>query len=543
VRRAVIALVSFAALALTTTAQAQPENTRAVAARAALERALAYFLPSEARRSFRRVAKNDPRGATIALRDLAAVFDHLSGADRRLAADILARPTDTGSGNYTAPRGDFRRTCPPNFCVHWVVSTRDAPSPTDSDANGKPDWIDSTVSVMTEVWTAEITNLGYKKPKADTPTGGHRGGNPNKKLDIFIQDVGRPSIGVYGYCTTDDPRRNTRRDVSSYCVLDDDYGAGQFSGTNGLDALKVTAAHEFHHASHFAYDWKEDRALLEGTATNMEAAVYGSIHDNYQYFDASPLNPVNNSSDGPWWPVDMFDAQFGNQYGSWIFYRFLEEYFGSATHPDPDRDPSINREIWQQAAAVPGTNNGGKYSTQAIRAAIAARLETFRDVFAEFGWANASPENWYADGALYETAGFIDRGTFGVGQSDDESWPMFHFSNDYAQFTPAANANTIRFELNFPDTARGSNATILQLNTNGTVVPHSLTFDASGGATSNAIPFDDATVDSVVLVFTNNSTRMRNCGSHSFSENVTFACRGDARDDFNSGFDYIASIT
>jgi hypothetical protein len=293
---------------------------------------------------------------------------------------------------------------------------------------------------MSEVWTTEIATLGYRKPKADKPTGGHRGGNPNTKLDIFIQDVG--NIGVYGYCTTDDPRRSKRRDVSAYCVLDDDYASNQFPApsANGIDALKVTAAHEFHHASQFAYDWKEDRALMEGSATNMEADVYESIHDNYQYLlGASPLHPVNNNNEGPWLPIDLFHASLGSQYGSWIFYRFLEEYFGSPTHPDSDRDPTINRAIWGQAAAVAGTNNGGKYSTQAIRAAIAARGETFDDLFAEFGWANASPENWYTDGALYPTAGFVDRGTVGLTQADNQAWAgMCHFSNDYALRRPAS---------------------------------------------------------------------------------------------------------
>jgi hypothetical protein len=543
-------IVMVTALGLAAVAQAAPPVERpapkgqALAGpQIALERALAYFVPSEARRSFVRAAKGDPRGATIALRDLAAVFDRLSGADRRLAADILARPTDTGSGNYTAPRGDFRRTCPPNFCVHWVVSTQDRPSLTDtSPANGRPDWIDNVVSVMSAVWTAEITNLGYKKPKADQPTGGHRGGNPNTKLDIFIQDVGRPSIGVYGYCTSDDPRRSKRRDVSAYCVLDDDYAAGQFPGTTGVDALKVTAAHEFHHATHFAYDWKEDRALMEGTATNMEAAVYGSIHDNYQYFSSSPIQPTNNNSDGPWLPVDIFGSQIFNQYGSWIWYRFLEEYFGSPTHPSTLRDPAINREIWQQAAAVPGTNNGGKYSTQAMAAAIAARGDTFDAVFAEFGWANAAPEDWYTDGSLYPTAGSINRGTFGLGTSDSVSWPALHFSNDYIRFNPASNATSITFQLNFPDLVRGSNATVLQRNLNGTVVPWPATLDASGNGMVGPVPFDDAVVDDVVLVITNDSVRMRNCGSHSFSESVTFACRGDARDDFTGGFNYTANI-
>ena len=293
--------------------------------------------------------------------------------------------------------------------------------------------------------------------------------------------------------------------------------AASFPGIHGVNALKVTAAHEFHHASQFAYDWKEDRALLEATATNMEADVYGSIHDNFQYFAESPLRHQNTNTDGPWWPVDMFDPDFGNQYGDWIFFRFLEEYFGSATHPSTARDASINRQIWNQAKAVPGTNNGGMYSTQAITAAIAARTDPitstpadFSHVFANFGWANAKPAAWYKDGDQYPSAGFVNRGFFGSGDSDAQNWPMFHFANDYVLFKPDATSSTIDFTLNFPPTAEGANGTILVLNNNGTVVPTDLgpLLSISGDAAVNGVPFDDATVAGVVLVITNDSVAM-----------------------------------
>jgi hypothetical protein len=542
-----VLIVFVAALVLVAGVQAGPKHARglageqgAPAAQVAFERALGYFAPGQAQRRFVKAAKSDPRGATMALRDLAATFKSLSRADRRLARQILARPTDTGGGNYSAPKGNFRKSCTGTpFCVHWVTSTVDAPSPTDADVNGKPDWIDNVILVMNEVWNQEITTLGYRAPRADKPTGGHRGGNPNTKIDIFIQDVGRPSIGVYGYCTTDDPRRSVRRDVSAYCVLDDDYSASQFQApsVNGLDALKVTASHEFHHASQFAYDWKEDRALMEATATNMEADVYPTIHDNFQYFVFSPLTNPNTQDDGPWWPIDMFDAQSGNQYGDWIFYRFLEEYIGSPTHPDPTRNPAINRVIWEKAAAIAGTNKGGKYSTQAIRSAITALGGNFDAAFAEFGWANASPANWYDEGELYPTAGFVDRGFFGpVGDSSDVvNWSMYHFSNDYVLFKPNASASSLEFNVDFPTTSRGPAATVLTLNQDGSVSHTAIPLATDGTGNLTGVTFDDALVDGVVLVLTNDSTRMEKCGKHSFAEQITFACRGNALDNFLNG--------
>jgi hypothetical protein len=122
---------------------------------------------------------------------------------------------------------------------------------------------------------------------------------------------------------------------------------------------------------------------------------------------------------------------------------------------------------------------------------------------------------------------------------------MFHFANDYVLFRPDATSTTIDFTLDFPPTANGANGTILVMNNDGTVVPTDLgpLLSLDGGATVNGVPFDDATVAGVVLVITNDSVAMKHCGSHSFSTPVTFACRGDARDDFGSGgFNYSVDV-
>ena len=97
----------------------------------------------------------------------------------------------------------------------------------------------------------------------------------------------------------------------------------------------------------FAYDWKEDRALLEATATNMEADVYGSIHDNFQYFAESPLDQ-DQHRDRPGRhvrPATGTSTAPGSSSASWR----------NTSAPRPTRrrraDASINRQIWKQAKA------------------------------------------------------------------------------------------------------------------------------------------------------------------------------------------------
>jgi hypothetical protein len=120
---------------------------------------------------------------------------------------------------------------------------------------------------------------------------------------------------------------------------------------------------------------------------------------------------------------------------------------------------------------------------------------------------------------------------------------MLHFFNDYFLFTPKPSASSINFQLRFPDFDRGSNATVLTLNENGSVSDTAVPLNARGNGSLTGVTFDDALIDGVVLVITNSSLRMTDCGSHAFSEDFTFACRGDARDDFaKGGFNYTVTV-
>jgi hypothetical protein len=505
----------------------------------ALERALAIFRPDLADPSYRLHGKVDPRGATVVLRDLAATYRQLSPSDRGLAEAILDRPTDSGTDpntglpGYTAPKSDFRHKCFTHFCIHWVRSTRDAPSLRDrSPKNHIPDWIDKVKSVMNVVWTKEVETFNYGAPKGDGNSGSHHGGNPNSRIDIFIQDVGR--FGLYGLCSTDDPRIQVQNDVSAYCIFDDGFSKKQFPGIHGVNALKVTAAHEFNHAIQFNYDAFEDIWFLEATATNMEADVYPTIHDNYQYFPASPLSKTRPSK-----PIDRWEQSGLNQYGSWIFFRFLAEYFTSPTHPMPSNtapNAAFVREIWQDAKAVPGTINGGLYSTQAIEDFLADHGENFTSIFRQFGVANAAPAAWYRDGALFKTrAGqSYPLNTVNGGTTGSADLPMTHMSNDYWFFKPGATATTLDIAADFPSGVPGEGATVLLFDTNGALVDaQEISLDGFGDGGVNGVTFDDSSASKVIVVVTNASTQFTQCYSDQTSASF-FSCYGKPVDDFKA---------
>ncbi len=367
-------------------------------AQVALQRALAVFAPAEVDARFRSaVAGVQPSDATIVLRDLVAAKARLSGADRQLANDLLARPTD-GPGfegpagwNGTA-QGSKKRFCNTRFCIHWVTKTNEAPSLVDSSPNNnRPDYVDRTIANMTATWNKEIVAYDYKKPLPDRASGGHSGGNPNGKIDIFISNIG--DQGIYGYCTTDDPRtsQSSHRQTSGYCVIDDDFSPSEFtSGANRDAANKVTLAHEFFHAVQFAYDFFDNRTMMEGTATWMEDEVFTSVNDSRQYLVDSPLGSE------PWLSLDeTYDGRLW-QYGTWIFYRHLSENLGAGAGDSP----VIIRRIWEKAVG------GARQGFKAVAPALSDRGTSLIAQMRTFGQWNSAPgaSGHYREGNSYPTA-------------------------------------------------------------------------------------------------------------------------------------------
>jgi hypothetical protein len=512
VRSAVLISTTISALALAGTAGGAPSAVQTTSKptlsahgspQVALQRALALFAPERATASYRAAAtKVDPRSATLVLRDLAARLTKLSDSDRRLARAILARPTDGASegpaGWDGIPRRYRERVCTARFCVHWVRRGDEKPSLTDRrPRNGRPDYVDKTIANVRAVWEKEIGALDYKKPLPDGSSGSHHGGNPNRRIDIYIAQIG--NVGLYGYCTTDEPRpsASNNRQVSAYCVIDNDFRRAEFqSGAYGNNANKVTIAHEFFHAVQFAYDYFDNRAMMEGTATWMEDQVFTGVNDNRQYFTRSPLGP------DPWAPLDLFASSgpfAGWQYGTWIWYRFLSENLGAGSADLP----LIVRRIWQEAVE-PGQN--GFF---AIAPALASRSTTVLAQMMRFGVWNSSPfaAGHYREakpGSGYRAAGVTRLpGDPALAPTDSFTAPfeMLRRSNDYLRVYPASSAGagtTLDFSNVSVPTAAGDIEAIV-FRRNGTI---DAPVDVNN---SSSVAFDYATVSRVIFVYTNAS--------------------------------------
>ncbi len=221
------------------------EQGRLTESQYALERARSLFRLGRVRAEFGHVARANPHAATFILRDLLARTRLLSGSEHAEAKAILSRPDGTPtflgepSWDFDAVPTSFCEGGGRPLCFHWDnnPTNRDSPPTADTTpANGMPDQIDRTIEVLDNVWDMETAGLGYREPLDDSATTLNDGGGP--QLDIYIADIG--SIGLFGYCTSDDPHAyefSAPWAVSAYCVLDDDYRQAQYG--IGADVARV----------------------------------------------------------------------------------------------------------------------------------------------------------------------------------------------------------------------------------------------------------------------------------------------------------------
>jgi hypothetical protein len=318
------------------------------------------------------------------LRRLALALPQLSGAEKKRAQSLLARPTDGSAdpqqNGWSAPEADRSPICTTHFCVHWVDSGADAPPPGDSNHNGVPDWVELTASTAEHVFSAENSSLGWRVPRSDGTEGGGGAGH----TDIYLEDIGGNSI--YGYAAPDpQPQRHS---LFAYLVLDNDFDISQFPGyASPVDPLDVTLAHEYNHVLQFAYDGAEDTWMLESTAVWMEGKVYDPVHDYLQYLPGwtaltrVPLTSFNGDN-----PNDRNNVKV---YGSSVWNKWLDQRYGQ----------DIIRNAWE------GSVQAGSFAPRAYDTAIRQHGGSgFSKEFSQFAAATAewqASNSGFPEGFLY----------------------------------------------------------------------------------------------------------------------------------------------
>ena len=234
---------------------------------------------------------------------------------------LVQRPRPSTQHSLITPSGLFR--------VHYDTEGHNAVNPDDDDGNGVPDYIDLAATILDSIWVLEVEQLGYNPPPSDNGLGG------GDEYDVYVVELGIGKRTFYGFAYTGTSSATTH----SYLEIDNNFTDPSYKQTRGLDALRVTIAHEFHHAIQFGYyahgtgNWWQ-----ESTSTWMEEVAYPHINDYLQYLTYFLGEPQRALNSGPYGS--------DHTYGSAIFSHFLDQHYG------PELELLIREELKQHSPDV-----------------------------------------------------------------------------------------------------------------------------------------------------------------------------------------------
>jgi hypothetical protein len=347
------------------------------------------------------------RSATPIILEIREKWNTLSAGLKKKLEFIFARPTDSG-GDWP----DYTQHILPqlynttHFVLHWTNGSDggdpiDAVPLNDTDMNGYPDYVENFADIFEYVWDMEVNIFGFSAPPSDEerPNDAYNG-NPDSRYDVFIFDM-----NYYGFADPEQWGNST----FSYIGVENDYEG--FS-LGQLEAMQVTAAHEFFHAIQFGYDSHEERWWMETTATYMEDEVFPDINANYRYLPSWFL-----------WPDRGLENTSGlHEYGNFIFAKFLSENFGDV----------IIKEIWEKMSEP---NMDGLI---AINYTLSSKNSTLTEVFSAFITANFFLEEMYEDGLDYRET--LSNASFkGV-------WIEYQYDASTAQNSTEINATNVNWD-------------------------------------------------------------------------------------------------
>lgn len=203
---------------------------------------------------------------------LSAAIRHRTtlGANERSALSSLLQRVDRQT-SVIADNGRFK--------FHFDTTGGDAPALLDSAGHRVPGtaraFVDSAAAIMANVYQYETGTLGFQAP----PDDGTLGGGP--EYDIYIYDLGPDTYGL----TTPDMLVAEGGTSTTFMEIHNDFSFVSPPANRGIPSLRVTLAHEFHHAiqiGSYGY-WTNDVWFHEITSVWMEDVVYHGENDYLNY--------------------------------------------------------------------------------------------------------------------------------------------------------------------------------------------------------------------------------------------------------------------
>lgn len=289
------------------------------------------------------------------------------------------------------------------FSLHWMESGINAVPLEDISGNGYPDYIDSAAVIFDMVRDIEVNQMNYAPPPAQD-------GTPVIPYPVYFLALGDYGVTVPSYIDIPNlPGTN----YTSYIKLDNNY-SDYFFPTKGLDALRITAAHEFHHAIQLGYNFRsEDLYFMEMTSTWMEEVIFPDINDYFNYLP-SLFNNVSNT---------RFDLSFGTyRYGNSVYLQMLESEHGS----------EIVKSIWDRILVEPSLN--------ALKYTLEENNDSWVESLGEYGlWLyytadRSQPGKFFSDAAHFPKVRINAMDKFVFENNFTEDVSIEAVSNRYLEF-------------------------------------------------------------------------------------------------------------
>ncbi|MGB2867668.1 MAG: MXAN_6640 family putative metalloprotease [Bacteroidota bacterium] len=268
-----------------------------------------------------------PKCGTATMALILAQWDQMSLQQRAEFERVIQRPDLQTS--RLSPSGRFR--------IHYDTTGANEPALLSDGLrvpNSHEAYVDSLGMIFDYCWTFEVDTLGFHPP----PTDGTEGGGP--EYDVYIWEYFGGTFGETFYDQSQPLNSGLPQRFTSFIRIENDFLGYR---TAGMDGLRVTAAHEFHHGIQLgAYGlWSlADRYFNELTSAWMEDAVFTNVNDYFydipDYFLS--FRDASNRSLG----FTTFSFSFPG-YERSIWGHFLAKRFGRL----------IMTDIWQQCKTEP----------------------------------------------------------------------------------------------------------------------------------------------------------------------------------------------
>ncbi len=270
------------------------------------------------------------------------------------------------------PARQFQITSPSgHFIIHYDVDGTHAVPLADVSGNNIPDFVDSAAVYLDHSWDVEINQLGFQPPLDSL--GKHRDTYPIYFTHFSISGL----YGLTNFGFNDEIPSLPGENHPSYIELSNDFqGSGLY--TKGLDAMKVTCAHEFNHALQLGYRfWESDTYFFEMTSTYLEEYVYPQVNDYFQYLPQF-IGHIRQ--------IRFTSASFPNLYANGIYLHIPVQRFGA----------KILAEIWGQIREEP--------ARQALSTVLEKHGSSFSESQNEYGQWLYFTGNRAVPGAFFSDA-------------------------------------------------------------------------------------------------------------------------------------------